>query len=85
MILKREIISSYSLLEILRKRYPKRKIEPDSHVEQGSFYFFRPRDGSVRLGKMDGSIWACDYERGFPYMKKIWPRSTQSLSKGTSS
>lgn len=70
----RDIISSLSMCAKVKARYPLRMVWPDAMCPNGQFCYFNP-SGSVRVVHEDGEIFECDLERGYPWMRKIWPRT----------
>lgn len=65
------IICAYNIYEMVKKKYPGRRVVAEMHCSQGEFYYYS-RVGYLRMFKTkDNSIWICDHDRGFPFMKRI--------------
>lgn len=56
---------------MITKRYPNRKVYPEMHLKHDEFAYFG-LGGHVRMVKVkDWSIWVCDEDAGWPYMKRV--------------
>lgn len=65
------IICSVKHSDYLRSRYPAREIDSTIYCPADQFYYFS-KTGRVRMVDIeDFSIWVCDLEKGFPYMKRV--------------
>jgi len=66
----REILASYNIYEQIKNKYPHREVIPCAYVDFNEFYYFSK--GHVRrVNILDDSIYTCDHEKGFPWMKRI--------------
>lgn len=67
---KREIIVAFNIYEKIKIKYPNREVIPCSYIDSNEFYYFFK--GQVRrVNVLDSSICVVDYDRGFPWMKRI--------------
>jgi len=64
------LLCSYKLHDYCKKKYPKRTVTSDMHINDDEFYYWS-RTGEQRMVRNKTEIWVNDWERGFPYIKRI--------------
>lgn len=67
----RLVISSYRLFKIAKEKLPHREVIADAHPEQHELYYFSSSGSIRKIDTRDGSVWVCDHEKGFPWMKRV--------------
>lgn len=68
---KGQLICSYDTDEYCKGRYPSRKVDADRYCPHGEYYYFNKKSNQVRRIRNKSEVWACDYEAGFPWMRRI--------------
>jgi hypothetical protein len=67
-----QIIVSFKNYNLIKDKYPNRKVDVDIYCPYNHFYYFNKKDRSVRMVTLpEYSIWKCDHEKGWPYMTKL--------------
>lgn len=66
----RILTCAYDIFEYCREKYPTREVHPDRHCPANEFNYFNLKSGEVRIVRRKIEIWKCDYDLGFPYVKR---------------
>lgn len=67
----RALITAFKNLNQVKERYPNREVVPEAYCPDDQLYYFNPNGHARMLDLKDNTLWECDRDRGFPWMRRI--------------